>query len=133
MNYTRNAIYTRLRDAIVAEHPEVYCTSRYVAKPASFPTCYIHEIDNFRPQQFTQLDFQDVQCESVYEIQVVSSKKNTAASQAYTIMATAKAAMSDLYFREFSETNIDAGDTFTIIGRFRRRIGGGDTMPLTSA
>ncbi len=132
MRYSRNAIYTRVRDAILAEHSNAYCTSRMVAKPASFPACYIHEIDNFRPQQFTQLDFQDVQCESVYEVQVVSNKKNTAASEAYAIMDTAKAAMSNLYYREFSETNIDRGDTFTLIGRFRRRIGGGDTMPSTN-
>lgn len=132
MRYSRNAIYTRVRDAILAEHSNAYCTSRMVAKPASFPACYIHEIDSFRPQQFTQLDFQDVQCESVYEVQVVSNKKNTAASEAYAIMDTAKAAMSNLYYREFSETNIDRGDTFTLIGRFRRRIGGGDTMPSTN-
>ena len=132
MRYSRNAIYTRVRDEILAEHSNAYCTSRMVAKPASFPACYIHEIDNFRPQQFTQLDFQDVQCESVYEVQVVSNKKNTAASEAYAIMDTAKAAMSNLYYREFSETNIDRGDTFTFIGRFRRRIGGGDTMPSTN-
>lgn len=116
----------------MAAHTDAYCTSRMVAKPASFPACYIHEIDNFRPQQFTQLDFQDVQWESVFEIQVVSNKKNTAASEAYAIMDTAKAAMNNLYFREFSETNIDTGDTFTLVGRFRRRIGGGDTMPSTN-
>ena len=132
MRYSRNAIYTRVREAIMAAHTDAYCTSRMVAKPASFPACYIHEIDNFRPQEFTQLDFQDAQWESVFEIQVVSNKKNTAASEAYAIMDTAKAAMSNLYFREFSETNIDTGDTFTLVGRFRRRIGGGDTMPSTN-
>lgn len=132
MKYTRNAIYTRVRGAVLAAHPGTYCTTRYVAKPSTFPTCYVHEIDSFRPQQFTQLDFQDVQRESVYEIQVVSNKTNTAASEAYSIMDTAKAAMSNLYYREFSETNIDAGDTFTVIGRFRRRIGGGDEMPSTN-
>ena len=130
MKYTRNAIYTRVRDEVLSDHPGVYCTSRYVPKPSTFPTCYIHEIDNFRPQQFTQLDFKDVQYESVYEIQVVSNKKNTAASDAYSIMGTAKAAMSNLYYREFSETNIDNGETFKVIGRFRRRIGGGDEMPV---
>ncbi len=132
MRYTRNAVYTKVREAIVAEHSDAYCTSRMVAKPASFPACYIHEIDNFRPIQFTQLDFQDVQCESVFEIQVISNKSNTAASEAYDIMEIAKATMSDLYYREFSETNIDTGDTFKIIGRFRRRIGGGDVMPINT-
>ena len=129
MTYSRNAIYTRIVNAIRAVYPNTYCTSRLVAKPSTFPTCYIHEIDRNRPQQYTQLDFQDVQYESVYEIQVVSAKNNTASTEAYALMEIARQAFSDLYYREFSETNIDTGDTFTIIGRFRRVIGGGDTMP----
>ena len=129
MNYSRNAIYTRVANAIKAGYPDAYCTSRMVASPAKFPAILIHEIDRNRPIQNTQLDFQDVQYESVFEIQVVSNKHNTAATEAYSIMDLAKAAMSGLYYREFSETNIDRSDTFTIVGRFRRVIGGGDTMP----
>lgn len=129
MNYTRNAVYTKVENAIKAQYPSAYCSSRYVAKPSSFPACYIHEIDNFRPIQFTQLDFQDKQWESVFEIQVVSTKADTAASEAYSIIDIARAAMNDLYYREFSETTVDGGDKFVVIGRFRRRIGGGDVMP----
>jgi len=129
MNYSRNAIYTRVANAIKADYPNAYCTSRMVASPAKFPAILIHEIDRSRPIQNTQLDFQDIQYESVFEIQVVSNKANTAATEAYSIMDLAKAAMSGLYYREFSETNIDRSDTFTIVGRFRRIIGGGDTMP----
>ena len=129
MTYSRNAIYTRIVNAIRAVYPNTYCTSRLVAKPSTFPACYIHEIDRNRPLQYTQLDFQDVQYESVFEIQVVSAKNNTSSTEAYSLMEIARQAFSDLYYREFSETNIDTGDTFTIIGRFRRVIGGGDTMP----
>ena len=130
--YTRNAVYTRVRAPIIAEFPNAYITSRMVAKPSSFPAILIHEIDRNRPIQNTQLDFQDVQWESVFEAQVVSAKANTAATEAYNIMEVVRQAFSDLYYREFSETNIDNGDTFTIIGRFRRIIGGGDTMPSTN-
>ena len=129
MRYGRNAIYTRVVNAIKADFPNAHCTSRMVASPAKFPTALIHEIDRNRPLRNTQLDFEDVQYESVFEIQVVSNKANTAATEACAIMELARAAMSKLYYREFSETNIDTGDTFTIIGRFRRVIGGGDTMP----
>lgn len=129
MTYTRNAVYDYVRGQIIGEFPTAYVTSRYVAKPPSFPACLIHEIDRNRPIQNTQLDFQDVQWESVFEIQVASARANTAASEAYSIMDVARQALSDLYYREFSETNIDKGDTFTIIGRFRRVIGGGDVMP----
>lgn len=129
MTYSRNAIYTRVANAIKADYPDAYCTSRMVASPARFPAILIHEIDNFRPLQNTQLDFEDVQYESVYEIQVVSNKANTAATEAYDIMSLADAALSGLYYRRFSQTNIDRGDTFTLIARYRRVIGGGDTMP----
>ena len=129
MTYSRNAIYTRVVNAIRAAYPNIYCTSRLVAKPSTFPACYIHEIERNRPIQYTQIDFQDVQYESVFEIQVVSAKANTASTEAYVLMDIARQAFSDLYYREFQETNIDTGDTFTIVGRFRRVIGGGDTMP----
>ena len=130
---TRNAVYTYVMNAIKARYPSANCTSRYVAKPAKFPSCYIREIDRNRPIQYTQLDFQDIQWESAFEIQVVSNKANTAASEAYNIMDVARAAFSELYYREFQETTIDGGDLFTVIARFRRVIGGGDNMPIISA
>lgn len=129
MEYTRNAVYDHVANAILGQFPKTYCTSRFVAKPASFPSCYIREIDKSRPPQYTQLDFEDVQWESAFEIQVVSDKANTAASEAYSIMKVAAAAFNELYYREFSEVTIDKGNTFTVIGRFRRVIGGGDVMP----
>ena len=130
--YSRNGVYTRVRAPIMAQYPNAYVTSRMVAKPSTFPAILIHEIDRSRPIQNVQLDFQDVQWESVFEAQVVSAKANTAATEAYNIMDIVRQAFSDLYYREFSETNSDQGDTFTIIGRFRRVIGGGDTMPTTN-
>ena len=129
MNYSRNAVYTFVRNAIKTQYPTADCTSRYVPKPSAFPACYIHEIDNNRPQRYTQLDFEDIQWESAFEIQIASNKASTASTEAYEIMEVAKAAFSKLYYREFSETSIDGGDRFTVIGRFRRVIGGGDTMP----
>ena len=130
--YSRNGVYSRVRAPIMAQYPNAYVTSRMVAKPSTFPAILIHEIDRNRPIENVQLDFQDVQWESVFEAQVVSAKANTAATEAYNIMDIVRQAFSDLYYREFSETNIDQGDTFTIVGRFRRVIGGGDTMPTTN-
>lgn len=129
MNYERNAIYTYLRNDIRAEYPSAYITSRKVAKPASFPAILIHEIDRSRPLRNIQLDYQDIQWESVYEVQIVSAKANTASSEAYSIMDVVRNSFNNLYYREFSETNIDSSDTFTLIGRFRRIVGGGDVMP----
>lgn len=127
--YTRNAVYNRIRDNIVDEYPNAYITSRLIAKPPSFPAVLLHEVDRSRPVENMQLDYQDVQWESVFEAQVVSAKANTASTEAYAIMDIIRQAFNDLYYREFSEVNIDTGDKFTIIGRFRRIVGGGDTMP----
>ena len=126
---TRNAIYDYVASAITAVHTNVRCTSRYVPVPPSFPSCYIHEIEHYRPLENMQLDYEDVQWQSSFEIQVISNKKGTAASEAYSIMETAKAAFNALYFRELSETSIEGTEMFTVIGRFRRQIGGGDSMP----
>ena len=126
---TRNAIYDYVASAITAVHTNVRCTSRYVPVPPSFPSCYIHEIEHYRPLENMQLDYEDVQWQSSFEIRVISNKKGTAASEAYSIMETAKAAFNALYFRELSETSIEGTETFTVIGRFRRQIGGGDSMP----
>lgn len=132
MKYTRNAVYTYVAEAIKEAFPNADCTSRYVPKPSHFPNCFIHEIDWSRPIEYTQLDFMDVQHESVFEIQVSSNKKATAASEAYAIMDVAKGAFSRLYYREFTEVPMDTVDRFTVVGRFRRVIGGGDQMPKNS-
>ena len=129
MKYSRNAVYNRIVEAITDGFPRAYCTGRYVPKPPSFPACYIHEIDRNRPIQYTQLDFADEQWESVFEVQIASDKQNTAMTEANAIMDIVRGAFSALYYREFSEVSIDQGHQYTIIGRFRRVIGGGDTMP----
>ena len=126
---TRNAIYDHVASAITAVHTNVRCTSRYIPVPPSYPSCYIHEIEHYRPLENIQLDYKDVQWQSSFEVQVISNKKGTAAAEAYSIMETAKAAFNALYFRELSETSIEGTETFTVIARFRRTIGGGDSMP----
>jgi hypothetical protein len=68
----------------------------------------------------------------VFEIQVVSNKSGTAETEAYNIFAVAEAAFSELYYRRFQQTTVDDGTKFTVIGRYRRQIGGGDVMPPTT-
>lgn len=132
MNYTRNAVYTKVMNAIKASYPSANCTSRYVPKPSSFPSCYIHEIDYTRPVQYTQLDFEDKQWESSFEIQVVSTRAGTAASEAQAIMDIARSAFSEMYYRQFQQASIDDGTKFTLVSRFRRVIGGGDEIPINN-
>lgn len=126
---TRNAVYDYVSKAITAVHTNAHCTSRRVPKPSAYPSCYIHEIDHYRPLENMQLDYQDVQWQSSFEIRIISNKKGTAASEAYSILDTARSAFNEIYYRELSATPIDETETFTIVARFRRTIGGGDSMP----
>lgn len=126
---TRNAVYDYVSKAITAVHTNAHCTSRRVPKPSTYPSCYIHEIDHYRPLENMQLDYQDVQWQSSFEIRIISNKKGTAASEAYSILDTARSAFNEIYYRELSATPIDETETFTIVARFRRTIGGGDSMP----
>lgn len=126
---TRNAVYDYVSKAITAVHTNAHCTSRRVPKPSAYPSCYIHEIDHYRPLENMQLDYQDVQWQSSFEIRIISNKKGTAASEAYAILDTARSAFNEIYYRELSATPIDGTETFTIVARFRRTIGGGDSMP----
>lgn len=126
---TRNAVYDYVSKAITAVHTNAHCTSRRVPKPSAYPSCYIHEIDHYRPLENMQLDYQDVQWQSSFEIRIISNKKGTAESEAYSILDTARSAFNEIYYRELSATPIDGTETFTIVARFRRTIGGGDSMP----
>jgi len=126
---TRNAVYDYISKAITAAHSNARCSSRRIPVPSSYPSCYIHEIEHYRTLDNMQLDYEDVQWQSSFEMQVISNKKGTAASEAYSILETAKDAFNKLYYRELSETSVDDVETFTVIARFRRTIGGGDSMP----
>lgn len=126
---TRNAIYTRLKEAALAVSPKAYITGRYMPIPASFPCVFIREIDHSRPLRGMQLDGKDVQWESAYEIQVSSNLKTGAENEAYKVYEAVREEMRALYYRETSLSPVDDGEKFTLAGRFRRVIGGGDTMP----
>ena len=126
---TRNAVYNYISDAITTAHPKAHCTSRGLPRASEYPSCYIREIDRFRPLENMQLDYQDVQWQSTFEIQIISDKKGTAASEVYSILETARSAFNRLYYRELSVTPIDTTETFAVIARYRRTIGGGDSMP----
>lgn len=76
-----------------------------------------------------QLDGKDVQWESAYEIQVSSNLKTGAENEAYKVYEAVREEMRALYYRETSLSPVDDGEKFTLAGRFRRVIGGGDTMP----
>lgn len=133
MKYTNNAIYTRIRNAVIAEFPSANCTQTYTASPAKFPTVFAREIGRLTPDGTpTFSNAQDIS-ERSWEVQVLSNINPGAKEQAYDIMDLVKAALRELYFVEYFESPIDQQDKniYCLVARFRRIIGSGEEMPST--
>lgn len=120
----------------VARQLEAYRTDLSVGSmlepdPASFPACFVYEIGNRRIQNYINTDYTDEQCESTFEVQVVSNALAGAKSEAEAIMDAADAAMNECgYIRDFRKPidNIDRR-AYRIVSRYRRLITGTDTIP----
>lgn len=127
--YTEEGVYTVLKDVALSVSPNAYVTGRYMPIPPSFPCVFMREINRPETRQGMQLDAQDEQWESNFEIQVSSNLKTGAKIEATKISKALDAKMKQLYYRKVSDTPIDDGEKYTLALRFRRVIGGGDTMP----
>lgn len=133
MKYTNNAIYTQIRNAVIAEFPSANCTQTYAATPAKFPTVFAREIGRLTPNGTPTLsNAQDIS-ERSWEVQVLSNIKPRAKEQAYELMDIVKGALRELYFVEYFESPVDQQDKniYCLVARFRRIIGSGEDMPST--
>ena len=129
--YTNNAIYTHIRNAVVAVVPGAYCTQTYTPVHSQFPTVFVREIGHFTPPATATLsNTQDIS-ERTWEVQVFTNVKPGAKEQAYSLMDAVKSAMRTLYFVETFESPLDQQDKniYCLVARFRRVIGSGETMP----
>lgn len=129
--YSQNAIYDRVFNAVRAVNPNVYVAGIYNPSPSKFPAVFCCEIGHFSPIQNVTLMNDDIQYQSTFEIQVVSNNTETRKTEAYQLLDAAKTAFKELFFVEISEAPISISDPtkYRIMARFRRTIGGGDTMP----
>lgn len=135
MRYTNNAIYTVIRDAVLAVVPGANVTQTYVASPPKFPTVFAREIGRFTPQRTqTMTNMQDVY-ETTWEVQIFSNLHPGAKEQAYKLMSAVKTVLKELYFIETSENPVDTASEkyYTLIARFRRIIGSGEEFTTPSA
>ena len=133
MKYTNNAIYTRIREAVLDEVPTAYCTQTYAPKHTVFPTVFAREIGRLTPSGTPTLsNAQDIS-ERTWEVQVFSNLSSGAKEQAYELMEAVKSALRELYFVETFESPLDQQDKniYCLVARFRRIIGSGEEMPST--
>lgn len=130
--YTNNAIYTRVRTAVLTEVPTAYCTQTYAPTPTKWPTVFAREIGHFTPSGTPTLsNAQDIS-ERTWEVQIFSNLEKGAKEQAYTLLDAVKTAFRSMYFVETFESPLDSTGNnkyYTLIARFRRIIGSGEVMP----
>jgi hypothetical protein len=133
MTYSRESVYTYVRNALVAAHNGIYVTARREPVTKTFPAVRIIEMNRQRTEQYATLANDDDQYVSTIETEVFSNKRNGAVQEAYAVQDTLEAAFKRLgYFETFSDAidNIDPS-VFRVVSRFTKQIGLGDTLPNT--
>jgi len=132
MRYTNNAIYTRVRSAVLAELATANCTQTYSPTPTKWPTVFAREIGHFTPNgTATMSNAQDIS-ERTWEVQIFSNLQTGAKEQAYQLLDAVKTAFRQMYFVETFESPLDStgnNNYYTLVARFRRIIGSGESIP----
>ena len=134
MTYSRKAVYTYVRNAIVASHSGAYVTARREVIPKNFPAIHITEMNRVRTERFATLANDDVQYESAMQAEIFSNAQNGALEEAYSILDTVESAFKRLgYFETFCQPidNVDPS-VFRIVARFTRQIGMADVIPTST-
>lgn len=131
MRYTNNGIYTAIRTAVLDSLSTANVTQTYAPVPTKFPTVFAREIGRLTPNGTPTLTNKQDIYETTWEIHVHSDLNAGAKEQAYQLMGVVKSVMQNLYFIETFETPIDNKGYYTLVTRFRRIIGGGETMPTS--
>ena len=128
----RDAVYDYVARRLMTDIPGINVGSMLEPEPASFPACFAYEIGNRRMTQYVTTGYTDEQCESTFEVQVVSNALNGAKSEADAIMDAADAAMNDCGYIRFYRSPVDNIDrrVYRVVARYSRVIAGSDVIPI---
>jgi len=134
LRYTRNGIFTVIRNAVKAEIPGANVTMTYSPTPTVFPTVFVREIGRFTPTQTAVFSNQQDISEITWEAQVFSNVKDGAKEQAYDLMEIVDSAFRSIYFIKTFESPVEQGDKtrYCLVARYRRVVGSGESMPTNS-
>lgn len=130
-HYTNNAIFTKVRSAVLAVVATANCTQTYTPTPTKWPTVFAREIGRLTPiGTATMSNAQDIS-ERTWEVQIFSNLQTGAKEQAYKLLDAVKTAFRSMYFIETFESPLDStsNNYYTLVARFRRIIGSGETIP----
>ena len=131
--FTRNAVYTRIRSAVLAVNASAFVSAVPVPSPAKFPAVFAREIGRVQMTSGTTLTNDDRPWRDTFEAAVYSNKTTGAMSEAYAIMDAVDACMAGLGYIQDMCQPVDNADTeiYRLVGRWHRTTGGGDQMPNT--
>lgn len=130
-HYTNNAIFTKVRSSVLAVVAAANCTQTYTPTPTKWPTVFAREIGRLTPNgTATMSNAQDIS-ERTWEVQIFSNLQTGAKEQAYKLLDAVKTAFRSMYFVETFESPLDntSNNYYTLVARFRRIIGSGETIP----
>ena len=131
-HYTNNAIFTKVRSAVLAVVDTANCTQTYTPTPTKWPTVFAREIGRLTPAQVVTFSNAQDYDERTWEVQIFSNLQTGAKEQAYKLRDAVVSAFKSMFFREYFESpedSITGNNYYTLICRFRREIGSGETIP----
>lgn len=129
--YSRNAVFSKIVDAILESYPNAYCSSVLEPVPPSFPAVYINEVSRHDIAKNIDLKYSDRQWFSTFQVQVFSNKPHGQMSEAQSIMDIVRETFRGIYYRQSLEQcvpNIDPS-IYRLVAEFSRNIGSGDQIP----
>lgn len=131
MKYSKNAVYTRVRNAVKTAWPSAYVTGVIAAVPTKSPAVMVQEVGRFHnPEAVTLGGLQPVYT-STFETHVFSNLQNTGMTECYNIMETVTAAFVSIGYQLILQNVMESGEDkkYRLVARFRRVTGVNDEMP----
>jgi hypothetical protein len=131
MKYSRNAVYTSVRNAVKTAYPSAYVTGVIAAVPTKSPAVMIQEAGKFHNQEAVTLSGLQPVYTSTFEAHVFSNLQNTGMTECYNIMNTVTEAFVKIGYRLILQTVTENGEDnkYRLVARFRRVTGVNDEMP----
>lgn len=116
-----NEVYTRVREAVLAEYPDAEMDSSYQPIPSGFPHVSLYQSDSFTPSALQDNQLVPKYEVVVFEAQVYSNKSNNRKQECKKIMEIICDTMSLMNFRRLVLTpvpNLNDSSIYRLTARF---------------
>lgn len=129
--YTRNGIYTFVRNEILKAYPGIYIAGDEEPIPPEGLAVRIYEVNRYAMYRYATLDAQDYQWKVAFDVNVYSNRFNDSTDEVYEVMEVAERAFKKLQFILFDcqPTERANNRVSRLTARFERMVGEADQMP----